>query len=86
VAAVDTAEFSDEPVTPLARWRRRTATGVVLTSIAIGLQEALESEKERPGIVHPAPTAPPTPNPVDVHLDPDHPEYTVAIVRPWLWH
>ena len=32
----------EQPITPFAAWRRQTATGVVLSAIALGLQEALE--------------------------------------------
>jgi hypothetical protein len=88
---VEAAEFSEEPafsyepVTQPARWRRRTASGVVLTCIALGLQEALEDAKNVPAIVQPAPGGPPGPEPIDLYMDPDHPEYTVAVIRPWLW-
>ncbi|MBA3655397.1 MAG: hypothetical protein H0W70_14535 [Actinobacteria bacterium] len=85
MAGVDGSQFSDEPVTPLARWRRGTASGVILTGIALGLRDALESEQERPAMVQPAPTGDPHIAPFDLHLDPDHPEATVAIVRPWLF-
>jgi hypothetical protein len=69
------------------RWRRRTATGAVLTGIALGLREALESEKELPAMVQPVPSGGDGggPRPVELRLDPDYPAATVAIVRPWLW-
>lgn len=82
---MEATEFSDEPVTQPARWRRRTASGAVLTAIALGLQQALEDEKNIPAMVQPAPNAPPGPEPIDLFMDPDHPEYTVAVIRPWLW-
>ena len=67
------------------RWRRRSVSGAILTGIALGLQEALEPDKERPAIVMPAP-APPDPDlePLAVYLDPDRPA-TVAVIRPWLF-
>lgn len=78
VSSVEDIEFRFE------RWRRRSATGVVLTGIALGLREALDSERERPAMVQPAPEGDPHLDPFDLYLDPDHPEYTVAVVRPWL--
>jgi hypothetical protein len=84
VDVVEDTQFSEGPVTPLAKWRRRTAAGVVLSAVAIGLQEALEGEREIPSIVQPAPGAPPDDEPIDLYLDPDHPEATVAVIRPWL--
>ena len=80
VAGVEAIEFRFE------RWRRRSATGAVLTAVALGLREALESEKERPAIVQPAPDGDGRRmKPIDLHLDPDNVEATVAVVRPWLW-
>jgi hypothetical protein len=87
---VESPEFFDEavtdgPVTPVAKWRTTTATGIALTAIAIGLREALELPTDRPAIVHEVPGGPPDPlEPVELHLDPDHPEATVAVIRPWL--
>ena len=79
VTDVEATEFRFE------RWRRTTASGAVLTGIALGLREALEHERERPAMVQPAPEGEPRDEPFELHLDPDHPEYTVAIVRPWLF-
>ena len=79
--AIDPTEPA-EPATAFERWRRRSATGVVFTAVALGLQEALEPEKEKPAIVLPAPMDPL--GPVEVFLDPDSPEATWVIVRPWL--
>jgi hypothetical protein len=81
VTAVEEIEFRFE------RWRRRTATGAMLTGIALGLREALEPEKDRPAMVQPAPNGDgDRMKPIDLHLDPDNVEATVAVVRPWLWH
>jgi hypothetical protein len=83
---VEAQDFSSPPVTPLARWRKRTASGAILTGIALGLQDALELPRERPAIVQPAPADPGGDRPFELYLDADHPEATVAVVRPWLWH
>ena len=80
---MDEAEFS-EPVTRLARWRRSTASGMLLTGVALGLRDALEMEQEPPAIVQEIPGGKPGTEPMELYLDFDHPEYTVAVVRPWL--
>ena len=69
----------------LEDWRRRSATGAILTGIAFGLRQALELPRENPAIVVEAPGEPPgPPQPMDLHMDPDRPEETWVIVRPWL--
>ncbi len=71
-----------EPATSFERWRRRSATGAIFTAVAVGLQEALEPEREEPAIVQPAPGD--DFGATDLYLDPDSPEATWVIVRPWL--
>lgn len=84
------AALGDEPTRHnalpswLESWRRRSATGAVLTGIAFGVREALEPERDNPPIVAPAPGAPPGPQPLELHLDEDRPEDAWAVVRPWL--
>lgn len=68
----------------LESWRRRSATGAVLSGIALGLRQALEPEREEPAIVAPTPGGPPGPQPLELHLDRDRPEEAWAVVRPWL--
>jgi hypothetical protein len=69
----------------LEDWRRRSATGAILTGIAFGLRQALELPREEPAIVVQAPGEPPgPPRPMQLHMDPDHPEETWVILRPWL--
>ena len=68
----------------LESWRRRSATGAVLTGIAFGVRDALEPERESPAIVVPAPGPPPGPLHLELHLDDDRPEEAWAVVRPWL--
>ena len=69
----------------LEEWRRRSATGAILTGIAFGLRQALELPREQPAIVVEAPGEPPgPPKPMELHMDPDRPEETWVIVRPWL--
>jgi hypothetical protein len=68
----------------LESWRRRSATGAVLTGIAFGVRDALEPERDSPAIVVPAPGPPPGPQPLELHLGDDRPEEAWAVVRPWL--
>jgi hypothetical protein len=77
------ADDEDEPISgdrPVDRFRR-TATGAVVAAGLLGLRDALEGrpEKEEVAIVNEAPDAPP--RDVDVVIDFDHPERSVAVVR-----
>ena len=66
-------------------WRRRTASGVLLTSMALGLREALEDPEEEPHELIESGGEPFRPtDPVEVHFDPAGPAYTWVVVRPWL--
>jgi hypothetical protein len=66
---------------PVDRFRR-SATGAVVAAGLLGLRDALEGrpEKEEVAIVNEAPTAPP--RDMDVVIDFDHPERSIAVVRP----
>ena len=73
----------EEPISedrPVDRFRR-SATGAVVAAGLLGLRDALEGrpEKEEVAIVNEAPAAPP--HDVDVVIDFDHPERSVAVVR-----
>lgn len=67
-------------VRPVDRFRR-TAAGSVVAASMLGLRDALEGRPERdePAIVSVAPTRPT--GPVEVFLDFEHLERSVAIVR-----
>jgi hypothetical protein len=84
--AGDAGESTQRNALPpwLESWRRRSATGAVLTGIAFGVRDALEPDRESPAIVVPAPGAPPGPQTLELHLDDDRPEEAWAVVRPWL--
>ena len=74
----------DEPVCgdrPVDRFRR-SATGAVVAAGLLGLRDALEGrpEKEEVAIVNEAPDAPP-PRDLEVVIDFDHPERSVAMVK-----
>lgn len=66
-------------------WRRRSATGALLTGVALGLQEVFEPRRDPVAIVAEAPGEPPgPPQPLEVHLDPDDPAASSVVVRRWL--
>jgi hypothetical protein len=71
----------EQPVDrPVDRFRRSTTCAVVAAGM-LGLRDALEGrpEKEEVTIVNEAPAAPP--RDLEVVLDLDHPERSVAVVR-----
>lgn len=69
----------------LEAWRRRTATGALLTGMARGLGAVFEPEREQPAIVAEAPGEPfGPPRPVEAVLDPDDPAASILLVRRWL--
>jgi hypothetical protein len=64
------------------QWMKRSATGAVLSGIALGLQQALEPKRELPAFVMEAPGEPEDPDaPITLHFDPDDPTRTVAVIR-----
>lgn len=65
-------------------WRRRSATGALLTGIALGLQQVFEPERKEPNIVLETSGQPPRDLPVEAELDQLLPRETVVKVRPWL--
>jgi hypothetical protein len=80
VEDVEAIEEVDEDGRPVDRFRR-TATGAVVAAGLLGLRDALEGrpEKEEVTIVNEAPAAPP--RDLEVVIDFDHPERSVALVR-----
>ena len=63
---------------------RATAVGSVLAAGLLGLREALEPPKDEPAIIVDWSGAPPFSEPIVLRLDPDHPEDSIVMVRPWL--
>jgi hypothetical protein len=64
------------------QWMKRSATGAVMTGVALGLQQALERRREVPAFVMEAPGEPDDPDaPIHLHFDPDDPTKTVAVIR-----
>jgi len=69
----------------LGPWRRRTASGVVLTAVALGLRSVVDEGGDGEAVVVGARATRPDPHePVDLHFDPRGPADTWVVVRPWL--
>jgi len=62
-------------------WMKRSATGAVITGIALGLQKALEAEKPAVPFVIEASEPDDPDGLIDLRFDPDSPSGTVAIIR-----
>jgi hypothetical protein len=79
-APADEREESGSDGRPVDRFRR-SATGAVVAAGLLGLRDALEGrpEKEEVTIVNEAPGAPP--RDLEVVIDFEHPERSVAVVR-----
>lgn len=76
----------DPPAGPdplrFSRWMRQSATGAVLSGIALGLQQALEPKRPVAAFVIAAPGEPEDPDAmIRLHFDPDDPTKTVAVIR-----
>ena len=64
------------------QWINRSASGAVLTGIALGLQQVYQPKRELPAFVMEATGEPEDPNaPITLHFDPDDPTKTVAVIR-----
>jgi hypothetical protein len=69
---------------PIERFRR-TAIGTAFAAGLLGLSDALEGRKEpTPAIVEDWAGGEPFKEPIVLRLDPDHPEDSIVMVRPWL--
>lgn len=71
---------ANEPVTKLARWRKRSTTGMILTGIGLGLQEVFGPKRDEVAIVREAPGENEDED-VVLHFDPDSPENTWMEIR-----
>jgi hypothetical protein len=65
-------------------WRRRSATGAVLTGFALGLQQALGKEQEQPAVIMQTSGDPPMDLPVEAEVEQGRPRQSVVNIRPWL--
>jgi hypothetical protein len=69
---------------PIERFRR-TAVGTALAAGLLGLRDVLEPPKdETPAIVEEWAGGEPFDDPIVLRLDPDHPEDSIVMIRPWL--
>ena len=68
----------------LEAWRRRSATGAILTGLALGFQQALEAPRENPTITIETSGTPPRDLPVDADVGVLGPRHSVVSIRPWL--
>ncbi len=66
------------------RWRKRSATGAIMTGFAFGLREVFEPERNEPSIMLETSGEPPEDLPVDAEFDPIATKRTVVRIRPWL--
>jgi len=73
-----------DPNRPIDKFRG-TAVGSVLAAGLLGLRDALETPKDdKVAIVKDYAGEPPFTDPIVLRLDPDHPEDSIVMVRPWL--
>jgi hypothetical protein len=72
------------PATRIEGWRRRSATGAILTGIALGLQEVFEPKRDQPSIVVQTSGDPPSDLPVEADFEFRRPRQSVVNIRPWL--
>jgi hypothetical protein len=69
---------------PIERFHR-SALGSVLAAGMFGLRDVFEPEKdETPAIVEDWAGGEPFNEPMVLRLDPDHPEDSIVMIRPWL--
>lgn len=81
-------DAGDGPASALPRrieaWRKRSATGAILTGFAFGLREALENEQKEPAITLQTSGVPPRDLAAEADLEDPLPKRNVVRVRPWL--
>lgn len=85
----DTEPLGDEEVHTalpgkVEAWRRRSATGAVLTGFALGLQQVFEPKKNEPSIIMQTSGEPPKDLPVEADFEYGRPRSSVVNIRPWL--
>ncbi|HET9690612.1 MAG TPA: hypothetical protein VFP61_05635 [Acidimicrobiales bacterium] len=66
------------------RWRKRSATGAIMSGFAFGLKEVFEPERKEPAIVQETSGDPPEDLAVDAEFDPLVARRSVVRIRPWL--
>ena len=83
LAALDSWTPPDPPPLPsrLSSWSRSTAMGLVLTGVALGIQEVLDPADQRPIVIEVDDRGEPAHLPVQLFLDPDSPAGSLCLVR-----
>ena len=82
--APDAAVEGHAKPAPIERFHR-TAIGTTIAAGLMGLRDVLEPPKdETPAIVEEWAGGEPFNEPIVLRLDPDHPEDSIVMVRPWL--
>jgi len=85
--AEEQAGGSDDEARPsLPSWRRGPLAAQFLAASMIGVAEVLYGKKEEPAIVIEASGEPPGEDGFEVQLDPERPDESVVVIRPWLLH
>jgi hypothetical protein len=70
--------------TKMEAWRKRSATGAILTGIALGFQQVFEPERNDPAIIQETSGEPPKDLPVEAEIEQLRPRQSVVSIRPWL--
>ena len=70
--------------TKVEAWRRRSATGAILTGFALGLQQVFEPKRDEPAVIMETSGEPPKDLPVEADFEYGRPKQSVVNVRPWL--
>lgn len=65
-------------------WRRRTATGAILSGLALGFQQVFEDKQQGISVIVQTSGEPPTDLPVEAELEGLAPRRSVVKIRPWL--
>ena len=82
--AVASGARQSDPPRPIDKFRG-TAVGSVLAAGLLGLRDALEPPRDdKVAIVQEYAGDPPFKDPLVLRLDPEHPEDSIVMVRPWL--
>ena len=88
LAETDAAPEAARAVAPdeagVPSWRKGSLGSQFVAAAMVGLAEAIYGPKEKPAIVIDASGDPPGDGALELALDPDHPEQSVVVIRPWL--
>jgi hypothetical protein len=83
-SAADFADPPPEEVRPREGWRKRTATGAILSGLALAFQQVFEDHHQDVSVIMETSGVPPTDLPVEAEFDHMAPRRSVVKIRPWL--